>query len=80
MQIVAVIAVSEKDFVKSLLNRETEPAKKGGILINDFLYKFINHSDQLQGQTLQGVIITKEASEYYQLRSLISDVFQHIRF
>ena len=80
MQIVAVIAENEKDFVRSILGEETALAKYGGILVNGFLYKQISHKEQLKGNSFSGVMITEKALQYERLKYLFFEVFNHIRF
>ena len=80
MQIIAVICLDEKDFVRSMFGKETILSKGGGDLVNEFLYKPITHEMQLKGINLNGVMITEKAEQYERLRILFSETFKYIRF
>lgn len=80
MQRIAVIATNERDFVRSLLGENTTVAKHGGILVNDFLYIPIKDENGLRGQKFDGAIITKEAKNFYRLKALFYEVFNHLNF
>lgn len=80
MQYIAVIAVSEEDFTNEILQKKVDVSKGGGISVGNLIFKCIISSDQLRGQTFQGVIITQEAAKYHQLRGLIAEVYNYIRF
>ena len=80
MQIIAVICLDEKDFVRSMFGKETILSKGGGVLVNEFFYKPITHEMQLKGINLNGVMITEKAEQYERLRILFSETFKYIRF
>ena len=79
MQVIAVIAESEKDFIKSILGQETSLSKNGGVLIHGFLYKPICHRLQVMGTTFNGVMITEKAKENNVLKVLFHEVLTRIK-